>query len=266
MTSTTPDPTPHRDLVSPVDRAIADALRDAGRSWGAVPEDVAQRHLAEITALAAEHGHAVATAPVPTWRSRMRRLAGLTIVKVAAGAGVAAAATTGGLAAGGHLPDRVQAVVADGADWIGIDLPRPAATSTPDTGDVEGGTIPPVDQPVEAPEDAVDGPDVPGADAPDEGSPDPSLTPTGPPADVPASPSAPDEPGPPAEGQPGDDDVPDRPTPAPPVVEDAPSDEGADPSHADELDADRSGQQTREAQRADDPSGAPAPAQPGSAS
>ncbi len=125
MTAPTPRPVPDRDLASPVDRQLADALRDAGRSWGAVPEDVAARHLAAITALAAEHVHGAARPPAPTWRSRMRRVAGLTIVKVAVGAGVAAAATTGGLAAGGNLPDPVQGAVADGASWVGIDLPRP---------------------------------------------------------------------------------------------------------------------------------------------
>lgn len=101
----------------------------------AVPDDVAARHLAAITALAAEHVHLMARpTAAPSWGSRMRRVASLTIVKVAFAAGVAAA-TTGGLAAEGHLPGPVQSAVADGASLIGIDLPRPTPARTPTMSD-----------------------------------------------------------------------------------------------------------------------------------
>jgi hypothetical protein len=234
MTTPNPAPTPDRDLASPVDRALASAMRDAGWSWGVVPGDVAEQHLAAITALATEHAHVAARPPSPTWRSRMRRVAGLTIVKVAVGAGVAAAATTGGLAAGGHLPAPVQDAVADGVGWIGIDLPRPDVRPAPDS----------AADPDEVVEDAprsTTTDEVPAGDTPDDGEvaevvPDdaPPVTtpsPMGPPDDVP--PAGPDDqdpaqqppadgppagtdpgadrsgqqPGPPAEGEPGTRDT-----------------------------------------------------------
>jgi len=130
MTQSNPRLASNWDLVSLVDRQCADALWQVGQSHSAVPDDVAARHLAAITSLAAEHVHAAARPLAPSWGSRIRRVAGLTIVKVAFAAGIAAA-TTGGLAAEGYLPDSVQGVVADGARWVGIDLPRPAPASAP---------------------------------------------------------------------------------------------------------------------------------------
>lgn len=129
--ATTPTPPPDRDLTDPVDAALAGALSRAGEDLGEVPADVARGHLDAITAQAVVHAH---TAPVPARRTgstrvgrlRVRRLAGMTTVKIALGAGVAAAGTTGGLAATGNLPDPVQQVVSDGAGWIGIDVPAPA--------------------------------------------------------------------------------------------------------------------------------------------
>lgn len=255
MTSPTPRPDHDRDLVSPADRQLADALRDAGRSWGEVPEDVAARHLAAITALAAEHAHGAARPRASTWRSRMRRVAGLTIVKVAVGAGVAAA-TTGGLAAGGNLPDRVQDAVAEGARWVGIELPRPSSTTAPDTppqapdptpqgpdATSEAPVVTPEDRPEQGPTEApvpatsgsadvgrgeggpprgdgADGPDGPPADLPpsaNDGA--PPGNPGHPPSDSP--PTADDDAGP-AVGGPAGGETPEadgrdeRPTPRPP--------------------------------------------------
>lgn len=96
----------------------------------APPADVAAQHLAAITAAAAEAAHsAPVTSCAPSsrpWGARVRRLAGLTAVKVAIGATAAAAATGTGLAATGNLPDPVQQLVSDAADRIGIEIPAPA--------------------------------------------------------------------------------------------------------------------------------------------
>lgn len=203
MTTPTPAPTPDRDLASPVDRALASAMRDAGWSWGTVPDDVAAQHLAAITALATEHAHVAARPPSPTWRSRMRRVAGLTIVKVAVGAGVAAAATTGGLAAGGHLPDPVQGVVADGVGWIGIDLPRPDPRPDPAAD---------ADEVVEDAPRSTTTDEVPAGDTPDSGEVAEVVPDDAPPVTTPA-------PGPPDELPADTDDAPpdERPADAPPA-------------------------------------------------
>lgn len=120
--------------AEPGDRAIlAEALRTLRADLDERPDpDVAERHLAAITAAAADAAHApsagsAAPARAP-WRARLRRLAGLTAVKVALGVGAAAAATGTGLATTGNLPDPAQRVVADVAERIGIDLPRPDAS------------------------------------------------------------------------------------------------------------------------------------------
>ena len=123
----TPDPAPDRDALpaSSVDAALADVLARAGAALSEVPADTAAEHLQAIRVLAAEHAHRV-PAPRPSgWTTRLRRLFGLTVVKVAFGAGIAAAGTTGGLAAGGHLPAPVQQAVSDGVGWFGVDVPAP---------------------------------------------------------------------------------------------------------------------------------------------
>lgn len=141
--ATTPTPPFDRDLTDPVDAALAGALSRAGEDLCEVPADVARGHVDAITAQAVAHAH---TAPAPrrgpgaswiAWRQRARRLAGMTAVKVALGAGVAAG-TTGGLAATGNLPAPVQQFVSDGAGWIGIDLPAPTTDEVEDAVDREG--------------------------------------------------------------------------------------------------------------------------------
>jgi hypothetical protein len=228
--TTPPRPDAHdREPLAPVDAALADALAGAGRALAEAPTDaVASAHLAAIHEAAATHAHAGPTAAVAArpWPVRVRRVLGLTAVKVALGVGVAAAAT-GGLAAGGNLPDPVQGVVSDGARWFGIEVPPPtprdrAPIEVPAGPDVvEDGDVP-VDAPpapvVPVPVDpapegdgAVEAPEDPGpVEVPDEEQP-----PAGPPADAPADPpvDAPDD-GDGDEddqGPPADAPVPDRP-------------------------------------------------------
>lgn len=220
---------PHdRDLNSPVDIALAEAMDRAGDELGEVPAEVVHAHLDAITALAAAHAH---RAPVVAggWRVRLRRVAGLTAAKVALGAGVAAAAT-GGLAATGNLPDSVQQVVSDGAGRVGIQLPQPSEPATAEDQDVHDpqhqdqlDPAPPLapSPPAEGPaQDTVDAPDQPVSDAPED-VPPPDDVPGSPPADeVPGSRPA----GPPAgdpattprpQPEPAPTPQPERPTPAP---------------------------------------------------
>lgn len=145
----------------PAERAaLAAFLRDAREDLPeAPPADVAERHLAAITAAAAEAAHsapAVASAPISRpWGARARRLAGLTAVKVAIGVSAAAAATGTGLATTGNLPDPVQQVVADVADRIGIELPAPDTTPPAMLPDEVPTTVPPREVP--GPDDTDDG-------------------------------------------------------------------------------------------------------------
>ncbi len=59
----------------------------------------------------------------PSWGRRTRRVLGLTGVKLALAAGVAAATTTGGLAATGSLPAPLQEVAHDVGRQLGIGVP-----------------------------------------------------------------------------------------------------------------------------------------------
>lgn len=119
-----------RAELAAVLRSLRDTLDESPSA------EVAERHLAAITAAAAEAAHETPTpGPVPARPSRgsvrARRVLGLTAVKVAIGVGAAAAATGTGLAATGNLPDPVQRVVADVAGRVGIDLPTSAADGAP---------------------------------------------------------------------------------------------------------------------------------------
>lgn len=215
-----------REFDSPVDAALAAALLRAGEELRHVPAGVAASHLDAIAALAATHSHAGPTAGArPTWRSRWRRLVGLTAFKVALGAGVAAAATTGGLAATGNLPDPVQRAVSDGARWVGVDLPAPMPSSTvpadedasadvttsrpeaPATAPVDDEPGPPAGTPAPAEVSPADDPESSGSPAPGapptRPGPDASPHPrSSPPADGPRDPSTPSAP-PPHEPTPG---------------------------------------------------------------
>lgn len=165
-----------RAELAAVLRSLRDTL-DESPSTG-----VAERHLAVITAAAAEAAH---EAPTPSagpdrpsrgW-ARARRVLGLTAVKVAIGVGAAAAATGTGLAATGNLPDPVQRVVADVAGSVGIDLPTPAADGDP-AGDPA--TTAPAGVPA-TPDDRAR-PEEPGDR---RATPTPRPDPSGPPDDVP---------------------------------------------------------------------------------
>lgn len=171
-------PRNHPDLgdTSEVDPLVA-ALTTAGDDLAStpVPDEVAERQLAAIASLAAEHAHTVPAVPaVGTRPRRVRRVLGLTAVKLGLAAGVAAA-TTGGLAATGSLPDPVQRVVSDGAGHIGINLPSPDDPVLPDEADDEASDR--VDLPtLPTPADPLDEGQLPPAPvAPDEdASPEPT--------------------------------------------------------------------------------------------
>lgn len=215
---------PHdRDLTSPVDVALARALARAGEELGEVPADVARTHIDAITVLATTHAHR-APAPAAGWRMRVRRVAGLTVVKVALGAGVAAAATTGGLAATGNLPDSVQQVVSDGARRVGIQIPQPSVPSSAEDEvvhepqDQEKVDVPPTAPATPSSRLGDPGPDV--DDVPDRPLRDHSAQ-TDPPADpdpgpLPVGPSE-NDPSPTPRQRPRPEPVPERhrPTPTP---------------------------------------------------
>lgn len=255
---------PHdRDLTSPVDIALARAMSRAGDELGQVPAEIAHAHLDAITALAATHTHQASVPAVPAgWRTRLRRVVGLTAVKVALGAGVAAAATTGGLAATGNLPGPVQQVVSDGARRVGIQLPQPsdppAAEDQPDEpqGTEEVVPTPPAPPPPpptdDASQDTGEAPDPPVTDSPPEDrpvdDPPPGEVPGSPPAGPPEQdPGAPPQPRPEPEPTPGQEHStpaaeaspsPRSPAvaPAAPTSEEAQGDEGdAGPQHAGQV-------------------------------
>lgn len=161
----TMDTTPRPDAAEP-HRARADARRDAAarRAAGAwdfhdevppevagvlddvraayrrpVPNHVAAGHLRMMLAAAAE-------TPPPSarerWALRARRAGAIGAVKIALTATAAAAATGSGLAAGGHLPDPVQQVVADTVARVGLSIPAPAASVVPRDAGAPGGDAP----------------------------------------------------------------------------------------------------------------------------
>lgn len=94
-----------------------------------VPNEVAARHLRAMLVASSEH-----PAPDGRWRRRIRRASAIGAAKIALTAGVAAAATGGGLAATGNLPDQVQRVVADAAAQVGVTVPAPRTPGDPDEG------------------------------------------------------------------------------------------------------------------------------------
>lgn len=138
-------------VQGPVERAgLAEALRSLRDRVHEEPSPaVAERHLAAITAAAADAAHAAPTTPARAdtspWRARGRRVLGLTALKVAIGVTAAAAATGSGMAATGNLPDPVQRAVAEVADRVGIQLPFPADSTPAAPRDEAPSTIPPDD-------------------------------------------------------------------------------------------------------------------------
>lgn len=110
------------DPVNSGDTALHEVLdvlaSEAGRP---IPADVRARHLEAMLAEVRATRPAVAPAPSP-WGRRLRRAFALTGVKVVL-VGSVAAATTGGLAATGTLPDPVQGVVHDLGERVGVGVP-----------------------------------------------------------------------------------------------------------------------------------------------
>lgn len=122
---------------------MAQVLRELRSELAAPPsEDVAQDHLAAITATAIEAAHEAPTVtPVGRLRRLGRRAAAAGALKIATAATVAAAATGGGLAASGNLPQPVQQQVSDVLSQVGITVPAGTEESeAPEPDDI--GTTP----------------------------------------------------------------------------------------------------------------------------
>lgn len=107
------------------------ALLDRLASTATDPVDPATRAatLERLLAVVAER-----PAPVPPWRRRAQQVMAMTTAKVALAAGVAAA-TTGGLAATGSLPDPAQQILHEVGQRIGIDFPAAPGQATQEAGD-----------------------------------------------------------------------------------------------------------------------------------
>lgn len=114
------------------DGALIGALRAAVPASPA--RGVRERHLAAITAVATEQAHRRPVRQVGSrsvgWTRRLRRVAGLTAVKIGLGGAAVALAASGGLAATGNLPGPAQHLVADVVRHVGIHVPDPAGGST----------------------------------------------------------------------------------------------------------------------------------------
>lgn len=144
---------------APAEQALVDTLRRLrGETDQAPPTEVAEEQLSAIVALAQEHAHSapVATpasaAPLAGWRRRLGLAGGLSLGKVVLVAGVAAAATGGGLAATGSLPAPAQQAIADAGDRLGIPIPPPRLevvepTEAPADDHGQAELAPPVDTP-----------------------------------------------------------------------------------------------------------------------
>jgi hypothetical protein len=219
-----PDPLGH--LLDEDGAPLRDVADDLRAMFVEDPDPaVATVHLARIVETAAEHAH---QAPVPPtlgqqWRRRAAHVFGLTTVKLALGAGIAVAATSG-LAATGNLPDPVQRVVSDSVARIGVHWPAPPAAeidppagTTPPDADDAGPVAPPATPP--PPDDAASPPVSP-TPALDEASPTTSIpeplpTPSFVPSPEAPTPTPPVAPGPPEE--------PSSDPPGPPVREPSPA-------------------------------------------
>lgn len=184
------------------DEQLAQVLRELRSALSSrPPEDVAEDHLAAITAAAADAAHGAPTvAPVGRLRRWGRRVSAAGALKIATAATVAAAATGGGLAASGDLPQPVQERVSDVLSRVGITVPSgETADGQPD----EIGTTPaepavvdsapptstppvetpadeqaPVDPPADTTAEPDDDPEQP-FDEPPEGEPDETPSDTG---------------------------------------------------------------------------------------
>lgn len=101
------------------DPVLTAALEDLAQRAGQPVDDVTRARTVRAMATAAGGD---ATDRTGRWARRGRRAAGLAVVKVLAAASVAAA-TTGGLATQGMLPDTVQETLHDLGARIGLQLP-----------------------------------------------------------------------------------------------------------------------------------------------
>lgn len=88
-----------------------------------------------LEAMLAEAAARHAPTPAATWRRRARQVLAMTGVKVVLAGGVAAAATTGGLAATGTLPAPVQQFAHEVGQQIGIGFPAAPGQARKQDGD-----------------------------------------------------------------------------------------------------------------------------------
>ena len=110
---------------------LAAFARDAKAALGSGPGGaIRETHLTAMNEASADlHGDPVATraaatslSPLRRWKLVLTHLLASMVAKVAL-AGVAVAATTGGLAATGSLPEPAQAALANAAEKVGFELP-----------------------------------------------------------------------------------------------------------------------------------------------
>lgn len=115
----------HGGPIPVEDEQLAQVLRELRAELTSAPsEDVAERHLAAITAAAAGAAHEAPTpAPVGRLRRWGRRVAAAGALKIATVATAAVAVTSGGLAATGNLPQPAQDRVSDVLSNVGIHVP-----------------------------------------------------------------------------------------------------------------------------------------------
>lgn len=123
------------------DPALAAALENLAECAGQPVDDLTRARTVRAMATAAGGD---ATGRTGRWARRGRRAAGLAAVKVLAAASVAAA-TTGGLATQGMLPDTVQETLHDLGVRIGLQLPpgSPPPAVDPDPGADQAPSEPP---------------------------------------------------------------------------------------------------------------------------
>lgn len=188
-------------LADPVEEPeLAAFLTGAERSLTAGPDELtARRHLAAMR-------HQPAT------RHRTSGL-GLRVAGVAAAAAVAVVATLGGF---GALPAPAQQVLADVAERVGLQLPRPAQDAVPEFAPPADGL--PVPEHVPGPPDGLDERGVPGTPWGEEGILEPGRGHEAPPVELPE------------DAVDGRERAPETPPPAPePDAEDPPTEPPVDP-------------------------------------
>lgn len=115
------------------DRALRSFL-DELASTASEPVDPVVR-AETLEAMLAEAAARHAPAPAATWRRRARQVLAMTGVKVVLAGGVAAAATTGGLAATGTLPAPAQQFAHEVGQQIGIGFPAAPGQAKKQDGD-----------------------------------------------------------------------------------------------------------------------------------